>query len=171
VSEIKKYKWVTFKKNERYTHPFNNAKVLAYDDIGQTRVCRFDGVTKRFVIEHYKSHGEDCYVFEDFIDKLINSKFEIEFKHEYKDMDNYREIDKFINEQLQECIMQYVPHFADVVAWVYVPTIPKLNDDIDNYDEFLIENAAFTTFDVIDAITPALREAVKHLLVQQGANK
>ncbi len=38
-------------------------------------------------------------------------------------------------------------------------------------DEYLIEQAAIVAFDIIDAITPALREAVKHLLVQQGANK
>jgi hypothetical protein len=169
VSEIKKYKWVTFKKNQLHTHPFNNAKVLVYDDIGQTRVCRFDRVTKQFVVEHYKSYGQSVYVFEDFIHKLIDSEFEIEFN--YKDMDKHREVDSFINKQLEECIMQYVPCFANVVAWVYVPTLPKLNDDISNYDEFLIENAAFTTFDVIDAITPALREAVKHLLVQQGVSK
>ena len=169
MSDIKKYKWTTFKQKERYTHPFNNAKVLAYDDIGQTRVCRFDGVTKQFVVEHYKSYETSVYVFEDFIDKLINSEFEIEFN--YKDLDKHREVNSFINKQLEECVMQYVPYFAHVVAWVYVPTLPKLNDDIDNYDEFLIENAAFTTFDVIDAITPALRDAVKHLLVQQGVNK
>jgi hypothetical protein len=38
-------------------------------------------------------------------------------------------------------------------------------------DEYLIEQTTLETFDIIDAITPALREAVKHLLVQQGANK
>ena len=169
MSNIKKYKWITFKQKEPNTHPFNNAKVLAYDDIGQTRVCRFDGVAKRFVVEHYKSYGSSIYVFEDFIDKLLKSEFEIEVN--YKDMDKHREIDGFINKQLEECVMQYVPYFANVIAWVNVPTLPKFNDNIDNYDEFLIENAAFTTFDIIDAITPSLREAVKHLLIQQEGSK
>jgi hypothetical protein len=41
--------------------------------------------------------------------------------------------------------------------------------DID--DEYLVEQAAIVAFDIIDAITPALREAVKHLLVQQGVSK
>jgi hypothetical protein len=41
--------------------------------------------------------------------------------------------------------------------------------DID--DEYLIEQTTLETFDIIDAITPALREAVKHLLVQQGVSK
>lgn len=169
MSNIKKYRWTTFKQKEPNTHPFNTAKVLAYDDIGQTRVCRFDGVTKRFVVEHYKSYGTSFYVFEYFLDRLKNNELGVELN--YKDMDKRREIDKFINEQLEECIMQYVPYFSNVVAWVNVPTLPKLNDDIENYDEFLIENAAFTTFDVIDAITPALREAVKHLLIQQESSK
>ena len=169
MSEIKKYRWTTYKQKEPNTHPFNNAKVLAYDDIGETRVCRFDGAKNRFVVKHYKSYGSCFYVFEDFLDKLKNNEFGIKF--DYEDMDNRREIDTFINEQLEECIMQYVPYFANVVAWVCVPTLPKFNDDIDNYDEFLIENAAFTTFDVIDAITPALREAVKHLLIQQEGSK
>jgi hypothetical protein len=169
VSEIKKYRWTTYKEKEPNTHPFNNNKVLAYDDIGQTRVCRFDGVRKRFVVEHYKSYGPCFYVFEDFLDRLKNNEFGIELN--YKDMDKRREVDSFINRQLEECIMQYVPYFANVVAWVNVPTLPKLNDDISNYDEFLIENAVFTTFDIIDAITPPLREAVKHLLIQQEGSK
>jgi hypothetical protein len=38
-------------------------------------------------------------------------------------------------------------------------------------NEYLIEQTTLETFDIIDAITPALREAVKHLLVQQGASK
>ena len=38
-------------------------------------------------------------------------------------------------------------------------------------DEYQNEQAAVLAFDIIDAITPALREAVKHLLVQQGVSK
>jgi hypothetical protein len=55
------------------------------------------------------------------------------------------------------------PHFVDDMGITYV--------DAEINNEYLIEQTTLETFDIIDAITPALREAVKHLLVQQGANK
>ena len=54
----------------------------------------------------------------------------------------------------------------NVYAWMPLPNAPKNEGEID--DEYLIEQTTLETFDIIDAITPALREAVKHLLVQQG---
>jgi transposase-like protein len=57
----------------------------------------------------------------------------------------------------------------NVYAWMELPNAPIVSH-IEN-DEYLIEQTALETFDIIDAITPALREAVKHLLVQQGASK
>jgi hypothetical protein len=57
----------------------------------------------------------------------------------------------------------------NVYAWMELPNAPIVSH-IEN-DEYLIEQTTLETFDIIDAITPALREAVKHLLVQQGANK
>ena len=53
--------------------------------------------------------------------------------------------------------------------WMPLPNAPVV-PHIEN-DEYLIEQTALETFDIIDAITPALRDAVKHLLVQQGVNK
>ena len=57
----------------------------------------------------------------------------------------------------------------NVVYWMPLPNAPRNEKEID--DEYLLEQTAIETFDIIDAITPALRDAVKHLLVQQGANK
>ena len=57
----------------------------------------------------------------------------------------------------------------NVVYWMPLPNAPRNEGEID--DEYLIEQTTLETFDIIDAITPALRETVKHLLVQQGANK
>ena len=57
----------------------------------------------------------------------------------------------------------------NVYAWMELPNAPVV-PHIKN-DEYLIEQTALETFDIIDAITPALRDAVKHLLVQQGVNK
>lgn len=57
----------------------------------------------------------------------------------------------------------FSPHFVDDIGITYIDT------EIDN--EYLIEQTELETFDIIDAITPALRDAVKHLLVQQGAHK
>ena len=57
----------------------------------------------------------------------------------------------------------------NVYAWMELPNAPIVSH-IEN-DEYLIEQTTLETFDIIDAITPALREAVKHLLVQQGASK
>jgi len=57
----------------------------------------------------------------------------------------------------------------NVVYWMPLPSAPRNEDEID--DEYLIEQTAIETFDIIDAITPALRDAVKHLLVQQGVSK
>lgn len=57
----------------------------------------------------------------------------------------------------------FSPHFVDDVGITYI--------DAEINNEYLIEQTALETFDIIDAITPALRDAVKHLLVQQGANK
>jgi hypothetical protein len=57
----------------------------------------------------------------------------------------------------------------NVYAWMPLPNAPKNEGEID--DEYLIEQTTLETFDIIDAITPALREAVKHLLVQQGVSK
>ena len=60
-------------------------------------------------------------------------------------------------------------YLYNVYAWMPLPNAPVV-PHIKN-DEYLIEQTALETFDIIDAITPALRDAVKHLLVQQGANK
>jgi hypothetical protein len=57
----------------------------------------------------------------------------------------------------------------NIVYWIPLPSAPRNEDEIN--DEYLIEQTAIETFDIIDAITPALRDAVKHLLVQQGASK
>ena len=57
----------------------------------------------------------------------------------------------------------------NVLYWMYLPNAPRNEGEID--DEYLIEQTTLETFDIIDAITPALREAVKHLLVQQGVSK
>lgn len=65
----------------------------------------------------------------------------------------------------------------NVYAWMPVPTPHFVADsgvvflDKNLNDEYLIEQTTLETFDIIDAITPALREAVKHLLVQQGVSK
>ncbi len=61
-------------------------------------------------------------------------------------------------------------YFTEVVYWMLLPSQPSGIKPMQN-DEYLIEQTTLETFDIIDAITPALREAVKHLLVQQGANK
>ena len=60
-------------------------------------------------------------------------------------------------------------YLYNVYAWMPLPNAPVV-PHIKN-DEYLIEQTALETFDIIDAITPALRDAVKHLLVQQGASK
>jgi hypothetical protein len=60
-------------------------------------------------------------------------------------------------------------YLYNVYAWMPLPNAPVV-PHIKN-DEYLIEQTAIETFDIIDAITPALRDAVKHLLVQQGVNK
>ena len=57
----------------------------------------------------------------------------------------------------------FSPHFVDDVGITYI--------DAEINNEYLLEQTALETFDIIDAITPALRDAVKHLLVQQGAHK
>jgi len=57
----------------------------------------------------------------------------------------------------------FSPHFVDDVGITYI--------DAEINNEYLLEQTAIETFDIIDAITPALRDAVKHLLVQQGAHK
>jgi transposase-like protein len=61
-------------------------------------------------------------------------------------------------------------YFTEVVYWMLLPSQPSRIKPMQN-NEYLIEQTTLETFDIIDAITPALREAVKHLLVQQGANK
>jgi hypothetical protein len=57
----------------------------------------------------------------------------------------------------------------NVYAWMELPNAPIVSH-IEN-DEYLIEQTTLETFDIIDAITPALREAVKHLLIQQEGSK
>ena len=61
-------------------------------------------------------------------------------------------------------------YFTEVVYWMPLPGQPSGTKPIQN-NEYLFEQTALETFDIIDAITPALRDAVKHLLVQQGAHK
>jgi hypothetical protein len=61
-------------------------------------------------------------------------------------------------------------YFTEVVYWMLLPSQPSGIKPMQN-NEYLIEQTTLETFDIIDAITPALREAVKHLLVQQGVSK
>jgi len=83
-----------------------------------------------------------------------------------------------LEQELYKHVMSHRPYFSNVIAWMPLPEPAHsknnfgdilLNEDLN--DEYLIEQTAIETFDIIDAITPALRDAVKHLLVQQGVRK
>jgi hypothetical protein len=75
----------------------------------------------------------------------------------------------FILNPIDESMWVEPIYLYNVYAWMPLPN-PPVVPHIKN-DEYLIEQTTLETFDIIDAITPALREAVKHLLVQQGASK
>jgi hypothetical protein len=75
----------------------------------------------------------------------------------------------FILNPIDESMRVEPIYLYNVYAWMPLPN-PPVVPHIKN-DEYLFEQTTLETFDIIDAITPALREAVKHLLVQQGASK
>ena len=85
-----------------------------------------------------------------------------DFKDNAKFFINYLG-NKFVLNKVYAWMPIFSPHFVDDMGITYI--------DAEINNEYLIEQTTLETFDIIDAITPALREAVKHLLVQQGANK
>jgi hypothetical protein len=85
-----------------------------------------------------------------------------DFKDNAKFFINYLG-NKFVLNKVYAWMPIFSPHFVDDMGITYV--------DAEINNEYLIEQTTLETFDIIDAITPALREAVKHLLVQQGASK
>jgi hypothetical protein len=175
-------KWTVFKSEDSNTHPTHGQTVLAYDDVGESRVCRFnakvDPKYNPFLISTFKT--DNSHSFYIFAGELKRGDHKL--KVCYDDIEMLSdEIDIVINKLEQELykhVMSHRPYFANVIAWMPLPepehTINNfgdilLNENLNN--EYLIEQTTLETFDIIDAITPALREAVKHLLVQQGANK
>jgi hypothetical protein len=175
-------KWTVFKSEDSNTHPTHGQTVLAYDAVGESRVCRFnakvDPKYDPFLISTFKT--DYSHSFRIFASELKRGDHKL--KVCYDDIDVLSdEIDIVTNKLEQELykhVMSHRPYFADVIAWMPLPepehTINNLGDILLNENlshEYLIEQTALETFDIIDAITPALHEAVKHLLVQQGANK
>jgi hypothetical protein len=175
-------KWTVFKSEDLNTHPTHGQKVLAYDSVDEYRVCRFnakvDPKYHPFLISTFKT--DNSHSFYSFAGELKRGDHKL--KVCYDDIDVLSdEPDIVINKLEQELykhVMSHRPYFAGVIAWMPLPepahTINNLGDILLNEnlnDEYLIEQTTLETFDIIDAITPALREAVKHLLVQQGANK
>jgi phage terminase small subunit len=166
-------KWTVFKSEDSNTHPTHGQNVLAYDSVGESRVCRFnakvDPKYNPFLISTFKT--DNSHSFYIFAGEL--KRGDHKFKVCYDDIDMLSdEIDIVINKLEQELykhVMSHRPYFANVIAWMPLPNAPRNEVEID--DEYLIEQTTLETFDIIDAITPALREAVKHLLVQQGVSK
>jgi hypothetical protein len=178
----KPLKWTVFKSEDSNTHPTHGQKVLAYDSVGESRVCRFDAKVDPkyfpFLISTFKT--DNSHSFYIFAGELKRGDHKL--KVCYDDIDIFSdEIDIVTNKLEQELykhVMSHRPYFADVIAWMPLPepehTINNLGDILLNENlshEYLIEQTTLETFDIIDAITPALREAVKHLLTQQGASK
>jgi hypothetical protein len=181
-SKQKVLKWTVFKSEDSNTHPTHGQNVLAYDSVGESRVCRFnakvDPKYHPFLISTFKA--DNSHSFYIFAGELKRGDHKL--KVCYDDIEMLSdEVDIVINKLEQELykhVMSHRPYFANVIAWMPLPepehTINNLGDILLNENlnnEYLIEQTTLETFDIIDAITPALREAVKHLLVQQGANK
>jgi hypothetical protein len=175
-------KWTVFKSEDSNTHPTHGQTVLAYDSVGESRVCIFNAKVDQkynpFLISTFKT--DNSHSFYIFAGELKRGDHKL--KVCYDDIEMLSdEVDIVINKLEQELykhVMSHRPYFANVIAWMPLPepehTINNfgdilLNENLNN--EYLIEQTTLETFDIIDAITPALREAVKHLLVQQGANK
>jgi hypothetical protein len=175
-------KWTVFKSEDSNTHPTHGQTVLAYDSVGESRVCRFNAKVDQkhdpFLISTFKT--DNSHSFYSFAGELKRGDHKL--KVCYDDIDMLSdEIDIVMNKLEQELykhVMSHRPYFTGVIAWMPLPepahTINNLGDILLNEnlnDEYLIEQTTLETFDIIDAITPALREAVKHLLVQQGVSK
>lgn len=175
-------KWIKFNKDDETTHPKHGQKVLAYDCLDESRVCRFNADKKQkhdpFLISTFKT--DNTYSFSIFANELNKGDHGINIRYDNIDVTT-NEVDIVIEKLEQELykhVMSHRPYFSDVIAWMPLPEPAHsknnfgdilLNENLN--DEYLIEQTAIETFDIIDAITPALRDAVKHLLVQQGASK
>ena len=175
-------KWIKFDKDDETTHPKHGQKVLAYDCLDESRVCRFDSDKKQryapFLISTFKT--DNTHSFSIFSSKLNKGDHGINIRYDNVDVTT-NEVDAVIEKLEQELykhVMSHRPYFSNVIAWMPLPEPAHsknnfgdilLNENLN--DEYLLEQTALETFDIIDAITPALRDAVKHLLVQQGANK
>ena len=175
-------KWIKFNKDDETTHPKHGQKVLAYDCLDESRVCRFNADKKQkhdpFLISTFKTDMDHS--FRLFAAELNKGDHGINIRYDNIDVTT-NEVDIVIEKLEQELykhVMSHRPYFSDVIAWMPLPEPAHsknnfgdilLNENLN--DEYLIEQTAIETFDIIDAITPALRDAVKHLLVQQGVNK
>lgn len=175
-------KWVKFNKDDETTHPKHGQKVLAYDCLDESRVCQFNADKKQrlnpFLISTFKTDNDHS--FRIFSSELNKGDHGINIRYDNIDVTT-NEVDIVIEKLEQELykhVMSHRPYFASVIAWMPLPEPAHsknnfgdilLNENLN--DEYLIEQTAIETFDIIDAITPALRDAVKHLLVQQGVNK
>ena len=175
-------KWIEFNKDDETTHPKHGQKVLAYDCLDESRVCRFNADKKQkhdpFLISTFKTDKDHS--FRLFAGELNKGDHGINIRYDNIDVTT-NEVDiviKKLEQELYKHVMSHRPYFSNVIAWMPLPEPAHsknnfgdilLNENLN--DEYLIEQTALETFDIIDAITPALREAVKHLLVQQGVNK
>ena len=177
-------KWIKFDKDDETTYPKHGQKVLAYDCLDESRVCQFDADKKHkyddnFLISTFKT--DNTHSFSIFASELNKGDHGINIRYDNVDITTI-EADDAVKEKLEQELYKHVmshrPYFSNVIAWMPLPEPAHsknnfgdilLNENLN--DEYLIEQTAIETFDIIDAITPALRDAVKHLLVQQGASK
>ena len=176
-------KWIKFDKDDETTHPKHGQKVLAYDCLDESRVCQFDSDKKQrhapFLISTFKTDNTDSFFI--FSGELNKGDHGINIRYDNVDVTDAEAVyivEKKLEEELYKHVMSHRPYFSNVIAWMPLPEPAHsknnfgdilLNENLN--DEYLLEQTATETFDIIDAITPALRDAVNHLLVQQGANK
>lgn len=177
-------KWIEFNKDDETTHPKHGQKVLAYDCLDESRVCQFDADKKHkyadnFLISTFKT--DNTHSFSIFASELNKGDHGINIRYDNVDIKTIEvadAVEEKLEKELYKHVMSHRPYFSNVIAWMPLPEPAHsknnfgdilLNEDLN--DEYLIEQTAIETFDIIDAITPALRDAVKHLLVQQGVNK
>jgi len=140
--------WTEINYRVDSTLPKANEKVLACDMYGNMAVCYYDNITLDFMlsidgfnVDHLKSNLLAI------VDRVIEDKLNIE-------------IDEEMLEQVHD-INNQETYFDAVAAWM---PLPPIHPSIAFCDELQGIDFEIKTYDVLDAIAPAVRRAIAEAL-------
>ena len=166
-------KWIAIDYSDVSTFPHVGQKVIAVDHLCKQAICIFDK-SKDFI---YDASGFDAkeissvlkdvvYGVIEKLPGLLSDKARDELKKLF-----FEEDASCLCEEVVDLVEQVIDdekpaaYFAGVMYWMPAPPSPEMIEELDGAEG--AEQVTFLTYDLMTAIEPSIRQAIKAVLAQR----